>query len=94
MNILIGEDYKITSDPMNVILNKKYQKKQPTEPVAEEPQFDFKPIGYYANLEAACQSLLTRDINASDAENLAELMDVMTKCRDQITEATKGIKRE
>ena len=93
MDILIGENYKITSDTMNVILNRKYEKKQTGEPLAESEKFDYKPIGYYANMENACQALLTREINVSDADNLAELMDVITKCRDQITEATKGIKR-
>lgn len=90
MNILIGQNYKITSDSMNVILNRKYEKKQGKEPVAESEKYDYKQIGYYPNLERACQALLTYDIMKSDAENLAELMDVMTICRDQITEAIKG----
>ena len=94
MNITIGQNYKITSDPINVVLNRIYEKKQGDKPLAEGEKYGYKQIGYYTTVERACQALLNYEINTSDAENLAELMDVMTKCRDQITEATKGIKRE
>ncbi|QFP93404.1 UNVERIFIED_ORG: hypothetical protein Xoosp15_139 [Xanthomonas phage Xoo-sp15] len=71
MEIFIGEDYKLTSDTNNVIINQKYQKKTKE---GEPPQFDFKEIGYYANVEQACIGLLNKKLRDSEVTSIKELM--------------------
>ena len=48
MEIMVGQNYKITSDPLNIVLNKKYFKKDKQGNVTEEEAF--KQIGYYNTL--------------------------------------------
>ncbi|OOZ76565.1 hypothetical protein BHL35_25410 [Bacillus cereus] len=71
MNIQIGEKYKITSDTYNVVINQKYQKEAKE---GEEPKYDYKPIGFYPNLEKACIGLLDKDLRDSEATSIKDLM--------------------
>ncbi|HDR8003367.1 TPA: hypothetical protein QCY42_004326 [Bacillus cereus] len=91
MNIPIGDDYLLTSDPFNVILNQRYQKK--TEE-GEEPKYDFRPIGYYPNVMRACVALLKKQLIVSDATSINELIEVVHTTEQRIIDATKNIKRE
>lgn len=89
MNIAIGKEYVITSDPLNVILNKKYVKKDKDENIVDENAL--KPIGYYPNLEKALVGLLTKDINSMDAGHLNELIGFIRQTERNIIEAVKGL---
>jgi hypothetical protein len=82
LNITVGEKYLITSDQQNVILNEKYQKKDET--------FEYKQIGFFSKLEHACNFILEREINKSDAESIMSLLKVILQTREDILIALGG----
>jgi len=85
MYISIGKDYVITSDPLNVILNKRYVKKDKDDNIVDENAL--KPVGYYPNLELACKALLHKEINASEVKTLNRLVALIVRTEELITEA-------
>lgn len=85
MEIMIGKDYKITSDPLNVILNKRYVQKDKEGNVIDENAF--KQIGFYPNLTSACIGLLTKGVNGSDAETVEGLKEYIATVEKNIVEA-------
>ncbi|AXQ67712.1 hypothetical protein KIOSHI_35 [Bacillus phage Kioshi] len=87
MEIFIGEEYKLTSDTNNVIINQRYKKK--TEEGAP-PQFGFKEIGYYANVEKACVGLLDKKLRDSEVTSVKELMILI---KDTKLEIMTGVKK-
>jgi hypothetical protein len=91
VEILIGEQYKITSDVYNVIVNQRYEKQKNGEPTGEH---DFKPVAYCRNLESACLNILARNVRISDAENLAEIVGIIQGTKKEIFEAVKGLDKE
>jgi hypothetical protein len=88
LNVPIGEDYLITSDTYNVILNKKVEKKDKDGNVTGE---GFKQIGFYPNLEKALNGLLAKEINVSQANTVEELFEVISKAKNEIVAAVKSI---
>ncbi|MGK3722370.1 hypothetical protein ACSLFS_25185 [Priestia megaterium] len=65
MEIMVGQNYKVTSDALNIILNKKYLKKDKQGNVTTE--VGFKQIGYYTTLDGAFNALIEKEIKRSDA---------------------------
>lgn len=90
MYIPIGKDYVITSDPLNVILNKRYIKKDKDENVVDENAL--KAIGFYPNLELACKALLHKEINASEVKTLNSLLSLIVRTEELITQAVEEAK--
>jgi hypothetical protein len=84
VRIQVGENYLITSDPLNVIVNQRYEKKKDGQPSGE---YDFKAIAFCKNLEAACIYLFEKELNVADAENLSELMEVIINTKRDIRAA-------
>lgn len=85
MKIKIGEDWLITSDSMNVILNQRYEKQNKEKQPSGE--HDWKSVGFYKNLEHACIALIDKGIQAADAENLAEIHAVILDVKRQVMAA-------
>lgn len=76
---------------MNVMLHQKMQPKK-DDPEAlpfdvEEVKWNPKPIGFYKDLESACQALLNRELQIQDAENLGELVGIIHKTKNDIQKA-------
>lgn len=84
MNIKIGEDYTITSDSMNIIVNEKYQKKTKE---GEEEKFDFKPIAFYPNVVQACIAIMDKKLINNDAKEIVDLMLEVKKAKAEILAA-------
>ena len=93
MEIMIGENYKITSDAYNVILNQRYDKKDKEGNVIGE---DFKQIGFFRNLEKACLFLVDRYLKQSEAETVDELCEEIGILKQDIIQAVNdyGAKQE
>ncbi|AHN66517.1 replication initiation protein [Bacillus phage Bcp1] len=87
MEIFIGEEYKLTSDTNNVIINQKYQKKVKE---GTPPQFGYKEIGYYPNVEKACVGLLDKKLRDSEVTSVKELMILI---KDTKLEIMTGVKK-
>jgi len=81
LNIQIGENYLITSDSMNVILNQRYTK--------ENGETDFKAVGFYPTVEAAANGLMRKEISIGDAENLGELVGMINGIKNLIMNVLK-----
>jgi len=86
MNIKIGAKYKLTSDKYNVVINERYEKQVDGEPSGE---FDYKLSAkpFQSNLEKACAALIDLDILESDAENLAEIAQIIYQTKRDVKEA-------
>lgn len=84
MKIQIGENWLITSDPMNVILNQRYEKQKDGKPSGE---FDWKAVAYCKDLAHACDKLQERALNIADAENLSEMACVIQRAKTDILAA-------
>lgn len=89
MEIMIGKGYKLTSDTLNVILNKRYDQKDKEGNIIGEA---FKTIGYYSTIYSACNALIEREIKDSDAISLDGLKKHVEDVKEQIFEALKSIK--
>jgi len=74
MEIYIGEQYKLTSDQMNVIINEKYEKKNKKNEVVG---YDYKVVGYYSNVTKALVALLHKDLRESEATSIKELHEAI-----------------
>jgi head-tail adaptor len=91
VRIQVGEKYLITSDPLNVIVNQRYEKQKDGQPSGE---YDFKAIAFCKNLEAACIYLFEKELNVADAENLSELMSVIINVKRDIQASMEIMKDE
>lgn len=69
----INEEYQITTDKdMNVILMKKYQKKQKEgEPI----EYDFKPCGYYGSIKQALKDFVRKEIFTTELKDMNTIVD-------------------
>ncbi|AIW03542.1 replication initiation protein [Bacillus phage Moonbeam] len=85
MNIQLNENYKLTSDQHNVILNRKNKKKE-DNPNTEDT---YSAIAFYPNLEQACNGLIDKEIRLSEATSIEQLVNDMTKLKDEIVVAIK-----
>ncbi|MGG0554862.1 hypothetical protein ABEY55_20015 [Priestia aryabhattai] len=92
MEIMVGQNYKITSDALNIILNKKYFKKDKEGNLTEEEAF--KQIGYYNTLDGAFNALIEKEIKGSDAISLDELKKHVVSVKEYIFEALKSVNVE
>ena len=70
LNIKLNDDYKITSDPMNFILEKRgvagKKSKTPGKTTC-------KNVGFYQKLSHALEGFLKHEVLASDVDSLLEL---------------------
>ncbi len=86
---MVGQNYKITSDALNIILNKRYFKKDKEGDVTTDDAF--KQVGYYNNLHSALNALIEKEIKGSDAISLDELKKHVEDVKEQIFIALKSI---
>jgi len=86
MEIYIGDKYRITSDPLNIMLEQK------TIGKGEKNMGKVVWVnkGYYPNIETACLALLELRMNTSDARSIGELMQLVKDCSMSIVECVKG----
>lgn len=91
MNILIGENHKITSDKLNIIVNrkvKKYDKKgKDGKPTGE---YGWKEISYLPNIERALNFVLNEKISVSDAQSLGEVLMIIREHKKEIKALING----
>lgn len=93
MEIQLNEKYRITSDPMNIILEERYEKrvgKGKDAPLSGE--FDYRALGYFRDLESAGKWLANRELYKYEGSDLEKAAKRVEKLRDEIIEAMKGVK--
>lgn len=78
----INEEYQITTDgDMNVVLMKKYQKKQIE---GEEIQYDFKPCGYYGSVKQALKDFVRKEIFVTELKDLKTIQEKIEELENTI----------
>jgi len=87
MNIQINEEYRITSDQHNVILNKKMEKKEGSTKTEDT----YRQIAFYPNLQQACVGILQKSINLSEdtVSSLEELVELVNDVEENIISTIK-----
>ena len=81
IEIKVSEEYKLTSDPMNVIVNQRAKDKE------GNLTDNYRPLAFCKNLESACVFLLNHNINSSEAKTFKELAEVVEAAKNQIIKA-------
>jgi len=78
----IGNRYKIESDPLNVILYKKVdRKKKDTGEIYE----GWQAVGYYATVENALNGLVNQKIRDTELKDLRSVLGAISELREMIT---------
>jgi hypothetical protein len=94
LNITVNADYRITSDPLNVIVNRKYivdptkapnWAKREAEGADPTPREVWKEVAYFAGVDLALKWIMNQRIRESDATNLAELLDEIKRFEREIS---------
>ena len=89
--MLVGQDYKVTSDTLNIVLWKRnWGSKQ-----------QWGLVGYYSSLRNALTALVNLGMMATELVDLAtvtkrqdELYQLIQEVRDRKVEATSGTRKE
>lgn len=85
--VQLTEDYRITSDQRNIILQKRYQKREGkgrNSPLINE--YDYKDVGYFGNLKSLLNGLVNYEVPLS-ATMTGKIEDAhlrIEKLRDEI----------
>ena len=90
------ENYLLTADTYNIILNKRY-KKQTKE--GEPAQYGWRQSAFYPTIEKAFLGLLEKKIKDSDVATVNELIEEIRLAKSEIAAASfqyklKGIQNE
>ena len=98
LNIVINKEYRITSDGLNIILQRRHTvdpTKSPNWPRMKAkgadptPRGEWKDEGYYNTVEAALNGIVDRRIKESNAQSLDELISEIRQIRREINEVLR-----
>ncbi|MDR9792743.1 hypothetical protein Q8A72_07100 [Aeribacillus pallidus] len=99
LNIRINDDYKITSDTYNVIVNRRHisdptkapnWEKRKAEGADPTPKETWREVAYCRNVEQALEWILDRQVKESDAETFSDLLREIRQFRREINEILHG----
>ena len=94
LNIEVNAEYKITSDALNIIVNRKYIVDPTKSPRWAElaakgadptPREQWREVAYCNSIEFAIKWIMNQQIRESDAENLTELLDEIKRFGREIS---------
>jgi hypothetical protein len=97
MNIQINADYRLTSDSLNVIVNRKHivdptkapnWPKRQAEGADSTPKEAWREVAYCATVEKALQYIADQMIRDSEAETVAELLHEIRRIYGEIKAVT------
>lgn len=93
MEIKLSDNFKITADSMNFILNE-YRYIEPRRGSDKQGRYGWVESGFYQTIQGACKAALQKAVIHSDKSNMNEIIKEMKKLHDDIIEATKNLKVE
>lgn len=85
MNIQLTEDYRITSDKLNIILEERYEKrlgKGKNAPLSGE--YDYDKIAYFRDLRHLANYLVKRSVINADVDSLYKISGEIVKLKEEI----------
>ena len=87
--IQLNENYRITVDKMNIILQEKYEKKDGKgKNAVGTGEYDYKDLGYFGSLDHLVKSLIKREVIKSISE-----VDSLEKVVTYIKDVERSIKK-
>ena len=89
MELKINDNYKITTDSMNYIMNEK----QVVKSGKKKGQVKWKSIGYYSSLESLFNNYFDVRLMKSNANGLSEVLKVCKEIKEEITTITDKFKK-
>ena len=98
LNIVINKEYRITSDGLNVILQRRHTVDPTKSPnwsrmkakgADPTPRGEWKDEGYYNTVEAALNGIVDRRIKESNAQSIGELLSEIRQIRREINEVLR-----
>jgi len=99
LNIQVNSEFKIVSDPYNIVLQRKFivdptkspnwerLKAQGADPT---PREEWRDVGYYSNIDAAINGIIDRHVHESDADNIGDLLREIKEFRREISAIMGG----
>ncbi|AZU61013.1 hypothetical protein [Neobacillus mesonae] len=93
LNIEVNADYRITSDSLNVIVNRKYivdptkspnWKKREAEGADPTPREEWREVAYVTGIDRAIKWIMNQRIRESEAANLTQLLDEIKRFEREI----------
>jgi hypothetical protein len=82
MIINLTKQWRIVTDPMNYILEKKYQTKK--------GDYTYKSVAYCSNIQNCINALLESEIKSSEVESLQALKLHIDKIKVEIADMLQG----
>lgn len=89
MEFQVTKNYRITTQALNVVINKRYEKEKDGVKTGE---IGYKKDGFYPNLEQACVGILNKEIIDCDVTTVEDLKVFIQNAVMDIRKSTKGIK--
>ena len=87
MNLDINKDFRITSDPMQFILQERRERQDGNKKGEEY----WNTIGYYSSLETALNDYKTYRIKVSDADGYKQIIELLEKLEKEIKTISRGL---
>ncbi|KQL18805.1 hypothetical protein [Cytobacillus solani] len=97
LNITVNSTYKLTSDPMQVIVNRKHivdptkspnWERMKAEGKSGEPRIEWREVAYCRTVEQALNWIAEQTQRDSNAESIAELLGEIQAIRREINAIT------
>ena len=89
MELQINDNYKITTNSRNYIMNEK----QTVQSGENKGEIKWVNIGYYPSLESLFNNYFDVRLMRSNANGLSEILEVCEKIKGEITTITDGFKK-
>lgn len=95
LNIQVTEEYRITSDDRNIIVNERHftdptkapnWKERKAKGAAPEPVEKWREISYHSTVEEAMNKIVDKTILRSEATTISELLSEISDIRRQISD--------
>jgi hypothetical protein len=93
LNIAVNEDYRITSDTLNIIVNRRYIVDPTKSPMWAKleakgadptPRTEWREVAYFTGIDFAIKWIMNQRIRESGATNLPELLDEIKRFQREI----------
>jgi hypothetical protein len=91
--IKINDNFKITADSMNFILNE-YRYVEPRRGSDTEGRYDWVECGFFQTIQGACLAAMQKSVLQTDKDNIRDVIVDLNSLRDDIIKATSGLKVE
>lgn len=85
MELMISDKYKVESIPRNIVL----KEKKVVEKEDKEDTEYWMIVGYYANLELALTTIVDLELEKSEINEYAEIVELIKETKKDIIEAIK-----